>query len=410
MKQEAANDKKTKTPLKAAKKQQGSNLVTIAGIVILAVILLIAAYFKVSSLIVLTIILLLISIIAYLWSAFALSHLEFSFSSAHTEGFPGQEMSVRASLTNKKLLPVIWLSLSMPEKKVRAVSAKTEGGNLRSFLWVMPYQTLSWDLKLKAKKRGYWRAENLRVAGGDGFGLAQQEKNLDIKNPVTFIVYPELVPADTSFLRSRAQELETVLHGTHEDTTLLKLVRDYQYGDNARNINWRQVAKSTQLIVNVYETQDMRHIALAFDTESYVKTVVIEEDNIKKSVRRLNEKAFEAAASLLASVAADLLEHGVCTTLYLEDRRICASAPAQAGEIFCALAMLDPEEEKLDLPGESAFSFRHQDGPMFLFTNKTDARIQTWLNTWRDLSACVICTGKKTLSDPAVIEEGKVRG
>ena len=410
MKQEAAGDKKIKTPLKAARKQQGSNLVTIAGIIILAVILLIAAYFKVSSLIVLLIILLLISVIAYLWSAFSLSHLEFSFSSSHTEGFPGQELKVKASLTNKKILPVIWLSLSMPEKKVKAVSAGKEDGSLRSFLWVMPYQTLSWDLKIKAKKRGYWRAEALRVSGGDGFGLSVQEKNLVIEDPVTFIVYPALVPADTSVLRRRAQELETVPHGTHEDTTLIKLVRDYQYGDNARNINWRQVARGGELSVNVYETQEMRHIALALDTESFVKTVVIEEDNIKKSVRRLNEKAFEDTVSLLASVALDLLEHDVCCTLYLEDRRICAKESAQAGEILCALAMAEPEKEELGLPGEAAFSMRHQDGPMFLFTNKADERIQAWLNTWRDLSAHVICAGKKTVSDPAVIEAREVRG
>ena len=388
---------------------RGSYLVTEAGIIILAVLLLISAYFRAGMLIAFLSGLLIISVIAFLWAHFSLARLELAAGASGAEGFPGEYLCVKASLKNNKFLPVFWLKLSAAKEAGDVLVLPQEDGAVRSFLWVMSYQELSWEIKLKAGKRGYWNAESLTAAGGDGFGLTERQREVFFRRPVVFIVYPELVPVTSAPFRKRLQELETVPFGSYEDTTLIKYARSYRCGDNARRINWRQAARTGELEVNIYETQDMRHIALALDAEAFIYLEEVEENREKHLEKRLYEEAFEETVSLLASAALDLLEHDVCCTVILPSGRTTAAGPQQGADILRALAMVRPLKEEGHLPDEADLALRHRDGPVFLFTNEADARIEEWLENWRALSAHVVCRDKKGCTDPAVMLAEEVR-
>lgn len=387
--------------------QRGSYLATMTGIIILAVLLFIAAYFKMNGLIMLLICLLIVSVTAFLWTSLSLSRLELETGSGEVCGFPGEELSAGAALTNNKILPVLWLKLRMPDESEKILAAKSGDGTVRSLLWIMPYQTISWNLKLDAKKRGCCLIDCLRVAGGDGLGLSEREENIFLKRPAAFIVYPELVPTDCTPLLRRLQEPETVPFGTYEDTTLIKYARGYQHGDSARRINWRQVARTGSLEVNIYEKQEMRHIALALDMEAFVYMEEVSDGRETHLELSLDEEAFEDTVSLLASAAMELLEHDVCCTLIAPDGRVSAGSPGQGADILRSLAMLDPLRDAGKLPDEGDLAFRHRDGPVFLFTNECDARIKEWLERWKSLGACVIC--RKGASDDGVMAADEVR-
>lgn len=409
-------------------KQTGSNLVTKAGIVLLALVLLAAAYFRVDTLVGVAAAFLMISVIAYLWAYFSLSRISLCGGQPAAEGFPGEELTIHACVKNEKLLPVIWLRLKMPEAPeggfcVRPLQAD---GTLQTFLWVMPYQEIEWEMTFQAVRRGVFAPEALRVCGGDGFGLAEQERDLRPNVPFELVVFPQIMPVDTAPLRRYVQAFETSQKGIYEDHTLLRHTRSYQYGDPVKAINWRQTARSGRTIVNLYEKQQVRHIALGIDTESFAYTQYVEKDGQKRPVRRVREAPFEEAVSVLASAAMDLLDHGLCVTLYLPQGRSEPTAPAvvrneaqkywseqirsQEGERIRAyglhrvtaqdvrggrallreLSYLDPLTQKVPLPEEEMLSAAHTDGPLFLFTRCADERVLVWLEEYRHAGVHVI--------------------
>ena len=391
-------------------KQTGSNFVTKTGILLLVLLLLAAAFFQVDSLVLLLIALLILSVIAYAWTYFSLSRLDLDAEAPSAEGFPGEDLTLRASLTNRKLLPVIWLRLSAPVRSYAPVRPPEEDGTIRSFLWVMPYQTITWNMTLHAERRGVWAPAPLRIAGGDGFGLAEQERSLSPVRPFEFAVYPALVPVNTAPLRRCIQNPEVVPNGRYEDVTLLRHVRDYQDGDSARQINWRQMARTGELIVNVYEKQEVRHITFALDAEAFLYTRTIEQEGTTRLLRCIYDTEFEAAVSLLASAALDLLEHGLYVTLFLPQGRISAPNERYGRAVLYALAQLDPLAVPGALPDDAVFAGRHQDGPLFLFTRSADARIDGWLERYRAMSPHVICLAEADRTDPAVWSAERIRG
>lgn len=382
---------------------RGSRLATKTGIIVLAVLLLVSAYFQVRSLIILLAGLLMISVIACLWTYFSLSKIELIAKTPAAEGFPGEELTLKASITNRKILPILWLNISMPQSPSSLPVSADGDGALCSFVWIMPHQTITWDITLTAVKRGYLRLECLRVSGGDGFGLSETEKNLFFQVPADVIVFPKLINVDVSPLQRCLQELEVVPVGAYEDTTLIKYARSYMHGDSARRINWRQAARTGELEVNIYERQAMCHATLAIDIEAFIYIEEIKEEGDVRSEKRLREEEFERMISLCASAAMELARRNVCCTMILPDGRVSAANPSQGRDILRALAMLDPLKENAALPGEEDKEFRHRDGPVFLFTDVFDSRIETWLEEWRSLSARVIVTGGGSSEDPAVI-------
>lgn len=114
-------------------KQQGSNFVTPAGIIIVVILLFVAAFFGMTGLEALLAAVLLLSVVAYFWGRNALGHL--SLNTAETEccAFPGDTAETTVTVKNDKFLPLIWLEASFPLSDDGPITALEDSDEKRPF-------------------------------------------------------------------------------------------------------------------------------------------------------------------------------------------------------------------------------------------------------------------------------------
>ena len=142
----------------------------------------------------------------------------------------------------------------------------------------------------------------LRLLSGDGLCLCVREKEIPLPRPVTLAVFPRLVPVSTRWFLRNSWELETGARGFQDDRTVIRNVRAYQPGDNARSLNFRLMARGQGAMVNIYEKISPRRAAFLLDGASFAG---------------LPPEDFESALEILGSLAAQLMEEEVAVSLLI---------------------------------------------------------------------------------------------
>ena len=167
---------------------------------------------------------------------------------------------------------------------------------------------------LQAEHRGLLSFDRIRLLSGDGLCLCVREKEIPLPRPVTLAVFPRLVPVSTRWFLRNSWELETGARGFQDDRTVIRNVRAYQPGDNARSLNFRLMARGQGAMVNIYEKISPRRAAFLLDGASFAG---------------LPPEDFESALEILGSLAAQLMEEEVAVSLLI-------SRPAGRLEQFAA--------------------------------------------------------------------------
>ena len=316
------------------------SLVNPAGIAVLFVLVLIANYFQsyvVSSFLLFICFLFAVS---FLWGRFALNRVKVQIRAENQSVFPGQRFPVSFSVTNDKMLPLIWIEtlLQMPENSC-VKPDETFDTNLyedkkdqapyllsrRKFTWIMWHQQLQWQTHFEAVRRGVFFLQNISLSSGDGFGLTIREKLCRLTSPPAFVVYPRLIEVDAAPFLRNMHNAASGSRGYYEDVTLLKSNRDYQTGDSFKKINWRLLARQDQMQVNIYETILPRASFFILDAGSFQKRQI--DPVTEKEVISSHETEFEDMLSLMGSLF-----------LALKDQ-----------EMGCGLALPDVGEKKGEL-------------------------------------------------------------
>lgn len=370
-------------------KQPGSNFVSWFGLAFLAALILVAAYFDMAKLEGFLIIVFILCLVAFLWGRFSLRKIELESAEEDCCGFPGQLLEVDSSLHNRKMLPLIWLDLSIPIGKKTCISPCAENGEeedsspeknkareLRStFLWVMPHQKLLWKQRALAVHRGVCRVEEVKLHSGDGFGLCTQTKKISLPCPIRFVVYPKVEPVDVSLILNNMSEMESAKNGFYTDRTLLENTRDYREGDSFKNINWRLLARKDEVQVNEYEKLTMRRVCFMPDMFSFTHIEEILEENERREERVTESEELENMFSLLASIIVKLHERGVLCSLVIPaigDREekliIPENTQTQVMELLGALAEIEYDAEPTRVPVDAVMIERHKLGQIYVLS------------------------------------------
>ena len=109
--------------------------------------------------------------------------------------------------------------------------------------FLLGHQRMSYTSRLQAEHRGLLSFDRIRLLSGDGLCLCVREKEIPLPRPVTLAVFPRLVPVSTRWFLRNSWELETGARGFQDDRTVIRNVRAYQPGDNARSLNFRLMAR-----------------------------------------------------------------------------------------------------------------------------------------------------------------------
>lgn len=237
-----------------------------------------------------------------LWRRFGLRGISYEREFGEQRLFPGEHTLLRLRLTNGKLLPLPWLSLSEEfSTGLRPLEEAERPAGVRRFtvrqsFTLGPFEQVERDIPLLAVARGCYRFAAVPAAVGDPFGLYRTEGMLGQQQEV--LVYPALLE-DWQY-RIEAQQPFGDLASRRPlwpDPARLAGVRDYVPGDPLHRLHWRATARVGHL-------QTRR-----FDPATALQLVVVLDVNTAEQAwLGVDHALLERSISVAASIVRDAVE------------------------------------------------------------------------------------------------------
>ena len=123
-------------------------------------------------------------------------------------------------------------------------------------------QSARQNVELTFPRRGIYRQDVLGLRTKFPFGFLQKTRR--VKSSIEAVVYPQIQPTEEFYevLPLVSGELESYQRGRGND---LYAIRDYQFNDSARHVDWKASARTGALQVKEYAREDERRVMLVFD-------------------------------------------------------------------------------------------------------------------------------------------------
>jgi uncharacterized protein (DUF58 family) len=258
--------------------------------------------------------------------------------------FAGRPIMAIAELQNtKQTIPsfsVLLVSEERPRPKKQAVAITIPNILARPvyFPHIPHQQTARQSVELTFPARGVYRQDVLGLRTKFPFGFLQKTRRID--SGMEALVYPSVEPTGEFFeiLPLVTGELESYQRGRGND---LYSIRDYQFNDSARHVDWKASARTGLLQVREYAREDERRVMLAFDP--YMASG---EQNTPAS----NER-FERAVKICAGLAWHFYEMNSVLEFRCADYETPRAAAGEViYEVLRSLARVEPLNAK---PGRS---------------------------------------------------------
>ena len=231
---------------------------------------------------------------AKLWSRWSLVGIECSVSLDKHRAFPGEKLVLKATVENRKFLPV-WLEVKTPISGLaHDVSPEAPIGQVvgeTSLLW---YENARFQWELEARSRGIQHVGPLGIVSGDLFGFFL--KGEEMTGTIEVIVYPRLIPLRSLALPKRDFFGIPGAESPVQDPVYILGTRDYQQGRPAKYIHWKATARHHRLQEKIFEPTEQEKILLVVDVGQF---------ELHKA-----EGEFERALETVASMAALLDQRG----------------------------------------------------------------------------------------------------
>ncbi|PLS26171.1 DUF58 domain-containing protein, partial [Bifidobacterium parmae] len=208
-----------------------------------------------------------------------------------------------------------------------------------------PGQSKQTDVEFRTLSRAVLTIGPLRIRKGDPFGLVRHEKRLADK--LDLFIHPATVPLKT-LNAGLARDLEGQPSGDIVDDDLdFYGLREYEPGDDVRNVHWLSTAKTGTLMIRQYEATRRTDTAL---------TVSVNPEEYASAGE------FELAVSVHASIGVRCL---------MQDRPLSTHAgtahatPRQAMDFLDACSMIAPDHD--DNPNLVEGTLTHDPDASFYF-------------------------------------------
>ncbi len=280
------------------------------------------------------------------WERSAFRGVSHHRSLSRRRAFIGDSLEYTVTLSNEKVLPLIWVDIQDPFPVglelagARLRGSGSEGTKQHQITTsLLPYQKVSWKYSLRCTTRGYHRIGPVQVRTGDIFGFTAAETRFPEVEHV--LVYPRIVDLGELTLPSKHPLGETKGRQLlHQDPARFLGLRDYQPTDPMKHINWKATARRLRLQTKLFEPVVSLNLLIALNAAT-------SEHAWQGSNRRLFERAVTVAASV-AKHAADrgysfaLISNAVAAYSGKWLSVPFGSSPAQLSLVLEALAMAGP--------------------------------------------------------------------
>jgi uncharacterized protein (DUF58 family) len=218
----------------------------------------------------------------------------------------GDQLTLIETVTNRKLLPIPILKIKYMTSRFLTFldmrqSEVTDHTYRNDLISVMMYQKLTRSIPFVCTKRGYYTINKLVLVCNDILLESELVAGYDLN--VQLYVYPRLLD-NNRFQIPFQKMLGTVLtkRFINEDPFEFTSIREYQFYDTMKTINWKASAKTGSLMVNVYDHTSSQQIKILLNIES---------DTLRKY-----DELIEEGIRLATTFATHFIEQGIPTALY----------------------------------------------------------------------------------------------
>jgi uncharacterized protein (DUF58 family) len=210
-----------------------------------------------------------------LWNRYSLEGIEYKRTLDLDRAFPDDIVTMTITVTNRKPLPVPWLSIEdeladalEPTTRQTIVTRSTSRRMLSITTSLKPFERVSWKIPLHCKERGSHTLGPVTLRSADPFGFFSNRATLAIPNRV--LVYPRIHQLPDLDLPPRFALGDTRV-ARHEITDPARVVgiRDYQPTDPFRSIHWKASARQGTLQVRIAEPTTTLTVAVFLNLDTF---------------------------------------------------------------------------------------------------------------------------------------------
>ena len=232
------------------------------------------------------------------WNRFAFKKVTHTRSLSRHRAFVGDTLDYTVSLTNEKIVPLIWVDIqdSFPaDLELNGASLRGSGAELtrehRITTSLLPYQRVSWKYSLRCDERGYHRIGPVRLRSGDIFGFTAAE--VQMTDVEYLLVYPRIVELDQLVWPAEHPLGESKGNlPIYQDSSRFIGLRDYDPSDPMKHIDWKATARRATIQTKKYEPVVALKVLIALNARTS-----------EHAWQGANRRLFERAVTVAASVA-----------------------------------------------------------------------------------------------------------
>jgi len=199
----------------------------------------------------------LVVVIAYIWAKWGTGRLTARIERPQGDLSVGDELRETITIRNSGGLPRAWLEVE-DVTDIPGVSL----GRVVSMPGIVTFRRV--DASVRLTKRGDYTLGPLVIRSADPFGIFPQEKRLAGARPLK--VYPQIL--DIPDYVTPSAELSGEHARRRRSLTLspeVSSVREYQPGDAISRIHWPSTARTSQLMVKLFDRGRAGEVWIVFD-------------------------------------------------------------------------------------------------------------------------------------------------
>lgn len=226
-----------------------------------------------------------------LYKKMAFRDLEYECRLSKTEVFEGEELELIEVVTNNKWLPLPWLKAEISTSKHLEIAEKTATINetirtVSSFFVMRGYRKVERRWKIKTRRRGSFKIQNITLVSTDLLGNVALSKPIPVNLELT--VLPRPLDLTEVYLSPRYTSGELVVkRHLLEDPFYIAGVREYTGREPIKSIHWNATAKEQKIMVYNNECTSRESVTVLLNMQSREDEhhTIIERDNIENCIR-----------------------------------------------------------------------------------------------------------------------------
>jgi len=263
--------------------------------------------------------------------------LDIKFSAK--EAFEGDTLFIQEELSNRKFLPLPWVFAKFQlsrNLKFEGAAGNSDAHYQNDLFSVMMYQSIRRRISFVCGRRGFYRLRNINLICSNLLHTKRFSRDIQCFSELT--VFPKLLEEhdklDVLFRNLDSALLSNSL--INPDPFEFKGIREYQFTDPLKDVNFKASAVAQQLMVNIHAPTSSKRLEIILNLEYYSSFP--------------NLELYEQAIRLSATVAAKFVSEDVKVGLNTNGRDLstgenirihCGGTTAHLYSIFQALARID---------------------------------------------------------------------